>query len=152
MCVYWPGEGLWQGAKTRAVALYETGRSDWKICKSCSKYVYRIWDSCEMCSWVDWTFQCQGRSTPRASAEPIIVYCSHGPAYRRGEEWSTLVNVMYVINYLYTNKNSPSATRMLHMQIYTSNNVLRKKKLTGIILRLLLFQGVVFSVIFLISQ
>ena len=57
-------------------------------------------------------------------------------------------NVMCnVINYLYTNKHSPSATKILHIHIYNLNNTLRKKKLTGIILILLVFQGVVFSVI-----
>ena len=56
-------------------------------------------------------------------------------------------NVCSVINYLYTNKHSLSATKILHIHIYNLNNILRKKKLTGIILILLVFQGVVFSVI-----
>ena len=34
---------------------------------------------------------------------------------------------MYVIENFYTKKNSPSTTKILHMHIYTLNNILRKK-------------------------
>ena len=35
---------------------------------------------------------------------------------------------------MYARKNSPSATKILHMHIYTLNNILRKNDLTGIML------------------
>ena len=38
-----------------------------------------------------------------------------------------------------------TSNKILHIHIYNLNNILRKKKLTGIILILLVFQGVVFQ-------